>query len=204
VRVAVVAAVAVVSDGRRTAGFLAAVSASLWFDFFLTKPYERFAITARPNIETALSLFVVGVVVTELAVRARQHQRVAEEESDYVGIIYYLAQLVVAGTSAAQVVERARSELTELLHLRACRFEDHPTTRAMTRIERVGPLGWAVHRMGLPARRSSSPVHGRGELLGRFVLVPTPGRPVSVQRRLVAVAIADQVGAALGAALRSA
>ena len=75
VLVAVVVGIAVI--GNRTAGFLATVSATLWFDFFLTRPYERLAITHRPDIETAVSLFVVGIVVTELAARNRHHQEVA-------------------------------------------------------------------------------------------------------------------------------
>ena len=42
------------------------------------------------------------------------------------------------------------------------------------------------------------------QVLGRFVLRPTPEYPVSLHRRVVAVAIADQVGAALRPQLRSA
>ena len=38
---------------------------------------------------------------------------------------------------------------------------------------------------------------GRGNVLGRFVLVPQPDTVVSLEQRVVAVAIADQVGAAL-------
>jgi hypothetical protein len=40
-------------------------------------------------------------------------------------------------------------------------------------------------------------VQGLGRPLGRFILVPTPGVPLSWDRRMVAVALADQVGAAL-------
>jgi K+-sensing histidine kinase KdpD len=36
--------VAVAANGYRPAGYLAAVSAAVWFDFFLTHPYERFTI----------------------------------------------------------------------------------------------------------------------------------------------------------------
>ena len=39
----------------------------------------------------------------------------------------------------------------------------------------------------------------RGRPVGRFVLVPTPGTGVSLERRIVAVALADQAGAALTA-----
>ena len=35
--------VAVAANGDRLAGVLAAVSAAVWFDFFLTQPYERFS-----------------------------------------------------------------------------------------------------------------------------------------------------------------
>jgi len=53
--VAVVAAVAIL--GSRLAGVLAAASSGLWFDFFLTRPYERLAISHRADLETTISLF---------------------------------------------------------------------------------------------------------------------------------------------------
>ncbi len=59
------------TDAAAALGFIAAVSACLWFDFFLTRTYERLVITGRPDIEIAVSLLVVGVVVTELAARSR-------------------------------------------------------------------------------------------------------------------------------------
>jgi K+-sensing histidine kinase KdpD len=68
--------VAVASLGNRLGGWLAAISAGIWFDFFLTKPYEHFSITSRTDVETTLLLFVVGVGVTEIAVWGRrQHAR---------------------------------------------------------------------------------------------------------------------------------
>ena len=62
--VLVAVVVAVAADGDRLAGFVAAVSAALSFDFFLTVPYERFSRSHRADIETAISLFVVGMDVT--------------------------------------------------------------------------------------------------------------------------------------------
>jgi hypothetical protein len=38
-----------------------------------------------------------------------------------------------------------------------------------------------------------------GRTFGRYVLAPTPGLPISLERRLVAVALADQVAAAMAA-----
>jgi K+-sensing histidine kinase KdpD len=206
VLVAVVVGVAVI--GNRTAGFLATVSSTLWFDFFLTRPYERLAITHRPDIETAVSLFVVGIVVTELAARSRHHQEAAHEESDYVGLIYGVSELASSGAPALEVIERVRTELVELLHLRSCRYEPGPAERSRMRLERnghviIGGKLWGVHEMGLPGPELELLVQARGHTLGRFVLRPTPGLPVSFQRRIVAVAITDQVGAALRPQFRS-
>ena len=188
--------VAVAALGNRICGFVATVSATVWFDFFLTRPYEKLAITHRPDIETAVSLFVVGIIVTELAARNRHHHAAATEEADFVGLIH-------------DVSERVRSELTALLHLQACRYEagavDHPARR-LEHDGRVflGGRVWGVHRVGLPGPEIELLVQSQGRTLGRFVMTPTPGYPVSQERRVVAVAIADQVGASLRPQLRTA
>jgi K+-sensing histidine kinase KdpD len=207
VLVAAIVAVAVV--GNRGAGFVAAVSATVWFDFFLTRPYEKFAITHRPDIETAVSLFVVGLVVTELAARNRHHRAIATEESDYVGLIYRISELAVSGAAPSAVVDVAARELSDLLHLRACRYEAGPPTRRAIQIENDGHVliagaVWPVDVMGLPGPALELPVRSGGQTRGRFVLTPTPGYPVELQRRVVAVAIADQVGAVVRPQLRSA
>lgn len=207
VLVAVVVAVAVV--GNRIAGFLATLSATLWFDFFLTRPYLRLAITHRADLETAVSLFVVGIVVTELAAQNRHHHQRATEEADYVGLIHRLSELSASGAPREAVIQQARTELIALLHLRACRFESGSAGRPALRIEPDGQvlLGgnvWDVDHLGLPGPELELAVQWRGTTQGRFVLTPTPGHPLSLERRIVAVAVADQVGAAHRLQLRSA
>ena len=96
---------AVAVAGNRFTGLVATVSATLWFDLFLTRPYGRLAISHRPDIETAVSLFVVGVIVTELAARNRYHYEAAAQESDYVALIYGLSELVASGAPAQKVIE---------------------------------------------------------------------------------------------------
>ena len=73
--------VAVAANGYRLAGILAAVSAAAWFDFFLTRPYERFAITRRADIETTVLLLVIGVAVTEIAVWGRRQHAAASRRA---------------------------------------------------------------------------------------------------------------------------
>jgi K+-sensing histidine kinase KdpD len=201
--------VAVAALGSRVSGFVAAISSTLWFDFFLTRPYEKVAITHRPDIEIAVSLFVVGIIVTELAARNRHHHATAAEEADYVGLIYDVSELVASGAPTPEVLERVRRELIGLLHLRAARYESASAERPMMRLGHDGQvlLGgriWRVDRMGLPGPEIELLVQNRGKKLGRFVLTPTPGHPVPYGRRVVAVALADQAGAALRPHLRSA
>ena len=194
--------VAVAALGNRISGFVATVSATLWFDYFLTRPYEKLAITHRPDIETAVSLFVVGIIVTELAARNRQHHATAVEEADYVGLIHDVSELANSGASSRDVIERVRKEMISLLHLRDCRYESGQAEHTMRRLEHdgrvlLGGRAWAVDSLGLPGPEIELLVQVQGRVLGRFVLTPTPGTPVSYEQRVVAVAIADQVGPSL-------
>jgi K+-sensing histidine kinase KdpD len=193
--------VAVAALGNRFSGFVATVGATLWFDVFLTEPYERLAITHRPDIETAVCLFMVGIIVTELAARSRHHHASATEEGDYVGLIYEVSELVASGAPATEVREQVCSALVDLLHLRACRYEMRLEHDAHVLL---GGRVWGVERMGLPGPEIELLVQNRGQILGRFVLTPTPGYEVPLQPRVVAVALADQVGAAIRPQLRTA
>lgn len=199
--------VGVTTLGNRVSGFVATVSATVWFDFFLTRPYEKLAITHRPDIETAVSLFVVGIIVTELAARNRHHHATAAEEADFVGLIHDVSELATSGASSGEVIGRVQNELIILLHLRTCRYEAGSADRPMMRLEHDGRvfLGgrvWGVHRVGLPGPEIELVVQSQGRTMGRFVMTPTPGYEVSLERRVVAVAIADQVGPSLRSHLR--
>ncbi len=57
--------VAAGTTGIRAAGLAAAVSAVAWFDFFLTEPYNSFAIVGAADLEAAVLLLVIGGIVTE-------------------------------------------------------------------------------------------------------------------------------------------
>src|SRR4051812_30764481 len=89
----VVVVVAVAASGNRLAGALAALSAAVWFDFFFTRPYERFTITKAADIETAVLLLLVGLAVSQLAARARRLQVVAVTDADYLSRIHDIAEL---------------------------------------------------------------------------------------------------------------
>jgi K+-sensing histidine kinase KdpD len=193
----VVVVVAVAALGSRTAGVLGAVSAAAWFDFFLTRPYETFDITASADIETAALLLVVGVIVSQLAARARRLEVVTVTDAGYLARIHTTAALAQSANSADTVVDHVRRELTELLGLSACRFEYGTLIGRPPRLQKDGSVtgvtGWPQSEIELRA-------YGNGHYLGRFMLTPGPGPVPPLQARLVAVTLADQTGAALDTA----
>src|SRR5664279_1615308 len=79
----VLVVVGVASAGDRLAGLLAALSAGLGFDFFLTRPYEQFTIASATDLQTTLLLLGVGVAVTEIAYRGREQQAMASKRLGY-------------------------------------------------------------------------------------------------------------------------
>jgi len=199
--VAVVVAVATL--GRRLSAALAALSAAAWFDFFHTRPHYSFTINAHDDVVTALVLLVVGLAVGELAVRSRRHRAAAVDSSSDIARIHAIAELAASGEQPDFVIMAVASELTEILALRDCRYEAYsPFDKPSARIERngevtLGQFRWGVDTMGLPTKQVELLVESRGHPVGRFILTPTPGQPIPFDKRLVAVALADQVGAAL-------
>lgn len=201
----VVVVVAVASLGSRAAGALAALAAAAWFDFFLTSPYQRFAITDGDEIRTAALLLVVGLIVSQLAVRTRRLQAVVVTDTAHLSALQGTARLTEAGRSPEAVVEHVRRELVALLGLRGCRFEYGTLMGHLPRLEHGGGL-W-LRRDGLitayahwPDGETELRVVGGGHY-GRFLLDALPGRPLPpTEARRVAVALASQAGAALDSA----
>jgi hypothetical protein len=189
--------------GGRTAGAVAAVSAALSFNFFHTAPYLTLEIDSADDIETTLLLLAVGLAVGQLASYRRHPSIRGEKPADEIRRIHRVATVGEPGRhTSADMIQTAQNELTELLRLRSCQFEAFPFTHPLPRLERSGVVAVMEYHgpdggFALPADGAELPVQGRGNLLGRFVLVPLPDTTVSLEQRVVAVAIADQVGAAL-------
>lgn len=201
--VLVVVVVAVSTLGRRIAGLLAAASAAVWFDFFHTKPYYSFAIKTHDDVVTAALLLLVGVAVSELAIRSRRHRQTAASHGYDISRIHSIAELVADGERSDFIVMAVASELLDLLTLSDVRFERPPfdDDKPVPTLDRsgnvyIGNIEWGAESMGLPTTVVLS-VDGNGRQWGRFILSPTPGLPVPFERRVVAVALADQAGAAL-------
>jgi K+-sensing histidine kinase KdpD len=199
--VLILVVVAVAAIGYRLAGAVAALSAAVWFDFFLTRPYERFTITRAADIETTVLILVIGVAVTEIAVWGRRQHVAASRRAGYLEGINAAAEAVAVGGSPPALIDQVCVQLTRLLSLRSCRFEYGVAGLGRpARLQHDGQLvaagAGAVERDDLPADTELLVVN-HGILQGRFLMSPEPGSRPTLEQRLVAVAFADQVGAAL-------
>ncbi|HEY5303566.1 MAG TPA: DUF4118 domain-containing protein [Acidimicrobiales bacterium] len=195
VLVALIEGIAIV--GRRLGGLVATVSAVLWFDFFLAPPYEQFTISHRPDLETTITLVVVGIIVTELAARSRRHRRIAGDESAFVATLSKTAANVAAGVDPAQVIADTCATLATILSLRECHFETETGTPYAQihddgSVIHVG-MRWPANDYGIPGPRSQITCRWRHQELGRFVLTPTPGLAVSKEQRIVAASLVNVV-----------
>src|SRR5215468_3763859 len=196
--------VAVAANGYRLAGYLAAVSAAVWFDFFLTRPYEEFSITRRADIETTVLLLVIGAAVTEIAVWGRRQHAAASRRAGYLDGINAAARAVAAGGSPSQLIDQVSASLTELLSLRSCVFQygkaglGNPARLLSNGQVVLGQRAVDVAAEGLPGHTDIEVLveHG-GVFQGRFLMRAQPNARPTLEQRLVAIAFADQVGAAL-------
>ncbi|MFF0343531.1 DUF4118 domain-containing protein [Kribbella sp. NPDC004875] len=200
----VVVIVGVAAFGIRLAGILAAISSAVWFDFFLTVPYDSFTINSSNDVEQAVLLLVIGVAVTQIAIWGRRQQAEASRRRGYLDGVITTSQAVATGASADDLIEQVRAELTAVLGIDGVKFIAGSN---QTHAPRLNPDGSVtrgsqvlkVERDGLPTNAEIElTVQHAGETRGRFLLTAATrvARP-DLEQRLVAVALADQVGAAL-------
>jgi K+-sensing histidine kinase KdpD len=203
--VLVLVVVAVAASGNRLAGIVAALGAGVWFDFFFTHPYQRLTIAHRSDIETFVLLLLVGVAVTELAVWGRRQQARASRDAGYLAGVHAAAAVAATGGSPSELIKTVSGQLIGVLGLAGCHYQAGVAGRGSPpRLQHDGRITvnntvWDVERSGLPSDSAIELlVQNGGRLHGRFLLSAAPHTKPSLDQRLVAITLADQVGAALG------
>jgi hypothetical protein len=181
---------------------VACVSSAIWFDFFLTPPYDRLTISHRPDLETTIAIVVVGVLVTELAARSRQHWQAANSSTAYVAMIHAIAALGADSAPVTEIIDQTSDSLIQLLSLRACRFDRALSDPPLAQIQSNGDIAlvgmrWPAREFGIPGPEAEIVAQWRGRVVGRFVVTPTPGVAVTLEQRIVAVAVVDVAAAYL-------
>jgi len=93
--VLVLVVVMVAAAGVRIAGFLAALSSGLSFDYFLTRPYDNIRIDDPNDIEVAVLLVLIGLIVTEVALWGRHQAASSSQRAGYLAGVLRTAELVI-------------------------------------------------------------------------------------------------------------
>ncbi len=201
--------VAAAASGDRVAGVAAAVSGAAWFDFFLTRPFHRFTINDRDDVEATVLLVLISLAVTEVALWGHRRQVESSRRSGYLDGVLGVSRAVVEGdVPVAAVVEVVARQIGEALDADTCRYVAGPVHDAriavldhdgvLTRRDRLVD----VERSGLPTDEYVAvPVRRGSRVVGHFLVAATSrvAYPGSEQRR-VAVLLADQIASAVAAA----
>jgi hypothetical protein len=188
--------------GGRIGGVIAALTSTAAFDFFFTHPYSSFTIESRDDVETAILLLVVGLIVGELVVRTRRSESQAAESRAEVARVRRISELAAGGEPAGRLIGIVQAELIGLLPVRDCGFEPPPFASDLPQLTHQGVRVPGAEPAAATGR-IALPVFGGGRPVGRFVLdleVGATGITIPREDRALAVALADQLGAVLAGA----
>ena len=202
--------VAAAASGDRVAGVLAALSGGVWFDFFLTEPYQRFTISDPDDVEVTCAAgrrsawsstrSRCGGAASSLALPGR---------SGYLDGVLRAARLVSEGDTPPLGLDRrwslARSPMCSEPTGLPLRSRVPSTTRASRLLDHDGEVTRGGHvvyvdRNGLPlSSEEVAIVVRRGpDILGDFVVTSASHMTYpSKEERRVAVLLADQVASVL-------
>jgi hypothetical protein len=210
--VAVLLAVVVVATGTlggRSAGLVTGLTAAASYDFFHTRPYLSLHVRDTGDLGVTILLLALGLV----SGLRRWNTGVAagRRTGDGAGPDHIRLRLdrLASGAGGRGVIALGRCALIDVFQLVDCQFEPAPFADRLdvAHLERDGVVGHRRYRLlpdgelevELPAEGIALPVRSGGEVLGRFVLDFGPSAGASLEQRIVAIAVADQVGAALAA-----
>jgi hypothetical protein len=203
--VLVVVVVIAAALGGRATGVVAALVSMASFDFFFTRPYYSFTINSRDDVETAVLLLIVGLLVGELVVRARRSEATAEASRAEVVRVRRLSELAAGGEPAGRLIGIVQGELVSLLPVHTCKFEPLPFGENLPELTHQGVRIPGTDSPEPMPGRVSLPVYGGGRPVGRFVLELDPGESgiaLPPEDRALAVALADQLGTVLASEIQ--
>ena len=188
--------------GGRWAGALSAGVAALCFDFFFTQPYLSLRIASGNDIASAVVLVIVALIAAEIGIRARRGSQSARESRADLDRLSRVIELAARDGDIEDVVSSVRAELIGLFGLLDSTYQTVPADTELPRLGIRGAIEGApliaTHTdFLLPIGGVELAVRGRGHEFGRLVMFASESVRAPMQKRLVAVAIADELGLTL-------
>lgn len=201
--------------GGRAAGVVAAVSAALAYDFFLTTPYHTLVIDSLAQVITVALLITTGVVVSIGGRVRRRSAAAAQAHADAIRLLHRVSETAAAGGPVDRVAAEGLQRLlgarrVSILRRSPAGFAvtvDVGETRwpleleALTHLDREGRIPPGHHRvldgtMVLPLEGVALDLVAHQQPVGYLVVIP--GRDVPADRtiRLAVAAMANEVAVA--------
>src|SRR5689334_23005488 len=122
VLVLVVVVVAVATTGDRVASVIAAIVAAASFDFFLVRPYGSLRITSAEDIETAVMLLVIGLIVGQLGAWGSRRRAEANRAREQLHRMEVVADRIATDPGTLGLLGVVEREITDMLDLESCRY----------------------------------------------------------------------------------
>jgi hypothetical protein len=182
--------VLVAMSGRPTAGATAAISTTLAFDVLLTRPYYSLSIDAAADIESALVLAAIALVVSTLVSREVEARVRSASRHRELAAVDSVASALTRG-DADRLEATLTAAVADLLDARSCHWSPGFHDRIGAELTRAGALtGPAIPP---PNARGTVeiPVVFVREELGRIIARCEPDAQVSAEERRTVLTIAD-------------
>ena len=97
----------------RGPSMLTAVLSVLAFDFFFVPPRFTFAVTDAEYILTFIGLFIVSVVISTLAVRAREQAEAAQDRETHTAALYAFSRELATAVNLDDIIGITMTHLSE-------------------------------------------------------------------------------------------
>jgi len=207
--------VAAAAIGGRAAGMVAAVSAALAYDYFLTTPYHTLVIDTLAQVITVTLLVATGIVVSIGGRVRRRSAAVAESHADAIRLLHRVTETAAAGGAVDRVAAEGLQRLLGARRISVLRRSPAGFTvtldvgdtqppidlEALIHLDREGRIPPGHHRvldgtMVLPLEGVALDLVARQQPLGYLVVIP--GRDVPADRtiRLAVAAMANELAIA--------
>jgi K+-sensing histidine kinase KdpD len=204
--------VAAAAIGGRAAGIVAAVSAALAYDFFLTTPYHTLVIDSLAQVITVALLVATGIVVSIGGRVRRRSAAAAEAHAGAIGLLHRVTETAAAGGPVDRVAAEGLQRLLRARRVSVLRRGPDGFTvavdvgdsrsplelEALTHLDHEGRIPPGHHRvldgtMVLPLEGVALDLVARRRPLGYLVVLPGGDVPADRTTRLAVAAIANEL-----------
>jgi K+-sensing histidine kinase KdpD len=207
--------VAAAGIGGRAAGVVAALSAALCYDYFLTTPYNSLVIDSLAQVITVALLVATGIMVSIGGrVRRRSTARV-EAHANAIRLLHRVTETAAASGAVDRVAAKGLHKLLDARRVSVLRRSPDGFAvtvnvgdthipidmEALTHLDREGRIPPGHHRvlngtMVLPPKGIALDLVARGRPVGYLIIIPHRDVSADGTTRLALAAIANELAIA--------